>query len=150
MSKIDPLNETELAWIADNVRIAQSMAAAYEISSATMPPEVLDQIYAAYRADPLDNIDRDGVVNAIGLAFGQYLVDQLGLAWCTYAEDDRAEIAVQGHGGDLVVLPTSLVAERYASRETGFLETLFRETAVTYAQLRRTPEKRPWWKFWPQ
>lgn len=60
------------------------------------------------------------MINALGLAFGQYLVDRLGLVWKLVEDEHGTEVAVHGQVGDVLVFPPNLVAKRLEDRVTGF------------------------------
>jgi hypothetical protein len=65
------------------------------------------------------------MVHVVGLAFGQRLVDDLGMRWVVASDEYGTEMAVHHPLGDTLVYPANLVAKRWESRETGFLRPLY-------------------------
>jgi hypothetical protein len=92
--------------------------------------------------------DPNPVINAFGIAFGQYLVDQLQMTWVVASDQHGTEMAVHGQPGDILVYPPNLVAKRYTARETVFFAALFTEFQSQIKIVRSQTPKRPWWKFW--
>jgi hypothetical protein len=132
--QIDAPTEAELAWVESNLGVARALAAAYTGGEQEALPDVqlLDEIYAAWRAEWLQQAsgerdDPNVYINAIGLAFGQALVDELGLHWAVVSDEHGTEIAVHGQPGDILVFPPNLVAKRFETGETGFLAPVFNE-----------------------
>ena len=67
--------------------------------------------------------DPNGLINAIGIAFGQVLVDRLGFRWVIATDDygtDLGVVAAEGTG-DVLVYPANFVAKRFEERRTGFI-----------------------------
>jgi Domain of unknown function (DUF3806) len=139
---IEAPNESELNWIRQNIAVARALAEQYGVSSERpLDANTLDGVYANRRADwdqqdDGERLDPNDVVNAIGLAFGQSLVDQHGLHWVVASDEHGTEIAVHGSKGDLLVYPTNLVGKRFESGETGFLAPIAAEVAARVAELR--------------
>jgi hypothetical protein len=84
---------------------------------------VSSRIFAAWLGEWLEQPEQDRedpnpFINAIGSAFGQALVDALGLEWAVVSDEHGTEIAVHGQPGDILVFPPNLVAKRFARRAT--------------------------------
>jgi Domain of unknown function (DUF3806) len=141
--KIDAPTEAEMRWVESNLDVAQSLARAYtddEETSLPRPP-LLDEIFAAWLAEwheepEAERDDPNIYINAIGLAFGQALVDEVGLLWAVVSDKHGTEIAVHGEPGDLLVFPPNLVAKRFEKGETGFLAPIYEEIKARAHQLR--------------
>jgi Domain of unknown function (DUF3806) len=69
----------------------------------------------------------NGTINAVGMAFGQTLVDGLGMQWIIATDNQGSEIAVYGLPGsaDVLVYPANFVAKRWERREVNFLEASY-------------------------
>jgi len=65
------------------------------------------------------------------VAFGQSLVDGLGLAWVIATDQHGADLAVYGlpGKGDVLIYPANFVAKRWERRETNFLEKSYAQIA---------------------
>ena len=108
--------------------------------------------FVAGNGDDIDAVN--GVINAVGITFGQFLVDNLGLKWVIATDDEGSDLAVYGlpGKGDLLVYPANFVAKRWERRETNFLESSYRQIAEQVKTLQAgqgSKEKsKPWWKPW--
>lgn len=124
---IAPVSDAERAWIAGNVAVAQELLATLSPveRGKTLTPDVLDRLYAYWVARQAQvELSPNDVINAIGLAFGQHLVERHGLNWVIVTDHDPPEIAVHGQPGDLLLFPPNLVAKRFERSETYFLVSI--------------------------
>jgi hypothetical protein len=71
----------------------------------------LDALWAASLAEPDPVIDTNTLINAVGLAFGQHLVDRLGVRWVVVTDECGTEAAHEPRG-DLLMFPPNLVGKR--------------------------------------
>ena len=140
---IEAPNDAELAWIRSNLDVAKRLTAIHtgEERDALPDARLLDEVFAAWlrewTATPgEERDDPNAYINAVGLAFGQSLVDALGLEWAVVTDEYGTEIAVRGQPGDLLVFPTNLVAKRFESGETHFLAEIQAGVAVRVRELR--------------
>jgi hypothetical protein len=151
-----PLSDGERAWIAQQLESARLFVAAMSPADADGPVtlEALDRAWAAWlsQADT-DNAQVNGAINAVGVQFGQFLVDRAGFAWTIAADaqgTDLAALALPGCG-DVLVYPANFVAKRWERRESNFLAASFqaiREQVAAVAAGSGATERRPWWRFW--
>jgi hypothetical protein len=67
----------------------------------------------------------------VGIAFGQVLVDKVGLQWVVATDEYGTEFAVHGlpNRGDVLVYPANFVAKRWERRESNFLEDALQRIA---------------------
>ena len=116
---IADLNDAEREWAAAGLRTAGGVAQSAGLAVTpgdVLAPDVLDTAWAAWLGGHArGQEDPNPYINGFGLAFGAYLVDQLGLEWKKATDEYGTEIAVWGREGDIVVLPTNLVGKRYAA-----------------------------------
>lgn len=147
--KLSKPNNTELDWIANNLAATRELIAEFNDSVAEIEPSLLDSAFAAWlsRHEP-DTEDPNPVINAFGIAFGQYLVEQLQLTWTVASDKYGTEMAVHGQPGNILIYPLNLVAKRYTARETGFFVPLFSEFQNQIETVRAQAPERPWWRFW--
>lgn len=118
-------NASERAWIAAHVAAARSLIdeTIHPLKAGEpIDPDALDAIWAGWLDQPAIEVrDANGMINMIGLALGQTLVDRLGLKWKVVQDGQSTEIAVHGAVGDVLIFPTNLVAKRYVSRTRHFI-----------------------------
>jgi hypothetical protein len=124
LERIEPLNDAELQWVAENV------AEATRILGGNLTVEGLDDLWAGLLLEDPD--DPNPGINMIGLAFGHLLAERLDLSWVVLTDAHGTEIAVRGRA-DFTVFPTNFIAKRYPGRETGFV-------APAYSEMVRTAE----------
>jgi hypothetical protein len=130
LPRFEDLNDAEREWLATCIDYAGQLVAAYSPADASrsLDAAALDRTWAAWLATGDTDTDRiNGVINAVGFAFGQLLVDAAGFAWVVATDQygtEMALLALPGKG-DVLVYPTNLVAKRWESRETDFLVALF-------------------------
>jgi hypothetical protein len=132
---IEPPNDAEAEWVRTNVMGVR------EAAGGEASPAQIDELYAGWfeewTAKPEeDREDPNPMINAFGLAFGQVLVDELGLDWAVVTDKYGTEIAVHGQPGDLLVFPPNLVAKRFERGETHFLQPIYQEIAAQVAERR--------------
>lgn len=133
--KIEPPNESELAWVAAHVDAVK------EATGGEVSVGALDELYAGWyeewAAKPEESReDPNDMINAVGLTFGQALVDGAGLEWAVVTDEHGTEIAVHGQPGDVLLFPPNLVAKRFERGETRFLEAIYDGIAAQVAELR--------------
>ncbi len=120
--KLDTPNEGELAWIADHLERAWAMAEKYG-GGATTPLGKLDGLWSSWtEALRESGDDPNPLINMVGIAFGQHLVDEAGLTWVIATDEHGTELAVHGQANGTLVYPCNLVAKRWQSGETDFVE----------------------------
>lgn len=120
MPTFEDVTAAESAWIAERLSDAVRLCAVSGVEDLT--PELLDEAWtsglsAAASGDP------NGLINAIGIAFGQVLVDRLGFRWVIATDDygtDLGVVAAEGTG-DVLVYPANFVAKRFEERRTAFV-----------------------------
>lgn len=140
------LNASEREWIAKNLAATREMIVAFGDESGEPAPAILDAAFADWMSrHDFDSEDPNPVINAFGIAFGQYLADQLALEWTVATDEHGTELAVHGQPGDILIYPGNLVAKRYMDRTTGFFVSLYEQFREQIERL-RTPRR--WWKFW--
>jgi hypothetical protein len=141
---IEELNDEYREWIAEYLLSAADIVRFYVGENVAWSPSelaLLDRAFALWLEGWLETpeserVDPNPFIYVFGIAFGQALVDGLGLEWKTLRDADGKEIVVHGDPHDFVVFPASLVAKRVASRETMFLEPMYEEVARTLKDVR--------------
>jgi hypothetical protein len=118
---VTALTDDERAWLTQQLEAAQQFVADYG-STRTMGLAALEHAWASWLdRQAVDPEDPDPVLNAVGVYFGQCLVDRLpGFSWVRTQDDAGVDVAVYGPG-DVLIYPASVVAERYQTRDGSFL-----------------------------
>ncbi len=150
--KILKPNKSELEWIRTGVEAGRAFV--QDLTGETLDgvpqPHQLDQAFAKWLSQHnRETEDPNPIINLVGLTFGQYLADSLNLNWVVVRDSQGTEIAVHGQPGNILVFPPNLIAKRYTTGETGFLQPIFDDMKKQIELVRaQTPKKQPWWKFW--
>jgi hypothetical protein len=155
--KVSPLTDKEIAWVASQIDGASKFVDAFSPTDAGQPLTLaaLDRAFAAWLfTETTDDQLVNGAINCVGVAFGQFLVDGIGLAWVIASDKNGSDLAVYGlpGKGDVLVYPANFVAKRWERRETNFLETSYSQIAEQVGAVAQAnaakPARKPWWKCW--
>jgi hypothetical protein len=133
--RIEPLNQAEQEWIAENLRAANSFVKRYctNDNGDDLPASAaLDKAWAAWlrhwESKPQESReDPNPTINAVGIALGQHLATALGLRWVVATDQYGTEMALHGQPGNILVFPPNLVGKRFANRTTGFVAPLIEQ-----------------------
>jgi hypothetical protein len=151
-----PLNDADRAWIAQQLEEARLFIAATSPADADGPItlEALDRAWTAWLPHAGTDLTQiNTAINAVGVQFGQFLVDRAGFGWTIAADaqgTDLAILALPGRG-DILIYPANFVAKRWERRESNFLTASFeviRKQVADVAAGSFPPKRRPWWRFW--
>jgi hypothetical protein len=137
---VAPLTDDERTWLSNQLQAAQQFIADYGSTRATGLP-ALEHAWASWLdRQAVDPDDPDPVLNAVGVYFGQSLVDSLdGFDWVRTQDDAGTDMAVYGlpGAGDVLIYPASVVTERYQSRDASFLVSGHDRIVAQVADLRQ-------------
>jgi hypothetical protein len=129
----DALDQAWAAWLPQ----VEASAATIEADPATMVA-ALDPVAEAMTA----------TLDAVGVQFGQFLVDQAGFEWAVAADDLGTELVVRAlpGRGDVLVYPIKFVEKRWYQSETGFLASSFEAIREDVAEVAsgRPAKHWPW------
>jgi hypothetical protein len=137
------LNDAEETWIRDCLNQARRFTQSYvkEKKSDMLDPVVLDLAIGGWLVQwqmGKAPEDPNTVVNVTGLAFGQWLVDCLGMKWTVVTDATGTDMGVR-HGplsSQVLVFPTHVVAKRLEAREAGFFEKLYQVISTQISALK--------------
>jgi hypothetical protein len=136
--RIEALNEDEAAWITQNVEIAKKLVAAYAGEASQLDPAALDRAGVGWSAHGEDDrVEPNVLANALGIAFGQYLVQTLHMTWAVVTDEHGTDIAVRGAPSDMLVFPTAATAKRIANGDLPFFTDLYEQLSSDIAKIRR-------------
>jgi hypothetical protein len=124
---IESLSSGEQEWLQHQLRQASALVGKYAPKYAKDPLSLkaLDAAFAAYIASATgDWSQANDVVLAIGVGFGNQLVEQLAFQWVVSTDQWGTGLAVLARPGrgDVTIFPMDFVTKRFETRETHFLE----------------------------
>ena len=122
---IDSINPQEATWIKRQLESAEKFIEGFSpLAQESLTLAALDRAFAAWIASEPDVDIANSIINYVGVAFGQALVDGIGLQWVIATDGQHSELAVFGlpGRGDFLVYPQDFVAKRWERREINFLE----------------------------
>jgi len=119
-TKIEQLTAGEHEWIEQQIAIAREFVQRILNKETEELPstEDLDQAFNSWlNSRTHDPFDANSVINCVGIAFGQHLVDSTPLEWVIASDAYGTELALYGlpGEGDVLVYPQNFVAKRYES-----------------------------------
>ena len=132
--KIEQPTDNEKLWIQEQLRGAAKLVDIFWPQEAGKPLTLaaLDCAYSVwYAGNEKDTKIINAVINRVGVAFGQSLVEGLGLSWVIATDERGADLAVHGPPGkaDVLVYPANFVAKRWERQEMQFLEKSYNQIA---------------------
>lgn len=155
--KIAQISAAEQHWITAQLASAQKFVAAFAPQHEEQPITlaVLDNAFATWlTTETTESKVINGVINCVGVSFGQALVDGVGLSWVIATDKSGSDLAVHGlpGQGDILVYPANFVAKRWERRETNFLSAAYQQIAQQTQTVAQPGSHhsgiKPWWKFW--
>ena len=124
-ARVEPLSDAERAWVGEQLAAAARFGQSHGPPGGAAGLDALDHAWAAWlERQAAQPEDPNPVINAVGVAFGQALIDALdGFGWVIATDAIGTDLAVFGlpGAGDVLVYPANLVAKRYESRTSWFL-----------------------------
>lgn len=151
---VKKLTRQDHQWVASQLRAAITFVNTHSPDDANKPLDLhaFDRAFAGWLATNEENAKRiHEAMNCVGIAFGQFLVNGLGLDWVTVTNEQGSNLAVYGlpDQGDVLIYPVKVVTKRWEARETNFLNETYNQISRQVTRIARTTEKKkPWWKVW--
>lgn len=130
--KIESPNANEGAWIKTQLENAAKFVKRFSPEDSRQPLTLsaIDRAFAMWSAsEPTDTGLINAIINCVGIAFGQALVDGIGFRWVVATDEQGSDLAVHAfpESGDVLVYPANFVAKRWERRETNFLENAYQQ-----------------------
>src|SRR4051812_8616204 len=100
--KISKLSDRERTWIASQLESASTFVEAFSPNNTEQPLSLtsLDRAFAGWLAmQETDSKIINDVINCVGIAFGQTLIDGVGLQWVIANDGHSTDLAVYGLPG---------------------------------------------------
>jgi hypothetical protein len=137
--KVQALNQGELTWLGQMQEAASLLHQAYVGKrDAMLDVQALDAVWVKWQSDQnLGRPDANTVVNALGLCFGQQLVDRLGFRWAVITDEYGTELGCIAQPGDITVFPANMTAKRLENGARPFFRELFSQIEARVQSLRR-------------
>ncbi len=136
--KLQDLNPSEVTWRGQMQEGGRILHQLYVGPLDTLPdPQALDAIWVKWQSDRSPGRpDPNRVVNALGLCFGQYLVDRLGFRWAVITDEYGTEMGCIAQPGDITVFPANATAKRLEKGAKPFFADFFSKTEAQVRTLR--------------
>ena len=133
--EIEPLTEDEVVWV--RTTIAGLTEQDVRVGDIDDLGRHFDELLTEWlRLREPDRPDPAGVVNQIGLAFGQYVADHAKLDWTIATDEYGAEIGLhRPREASVLIYPTAVVSKCWAAEELHALPALARDMIATVEQL---------------
>jgi uncharacterized protein DUF3806 len=137
--KVQDLNQGELTWLGQMQDAASVLHQAYVGKGDAMPDvQALDAVWIKWQSDQnLGRPDANTVVNALGLCFGQQLVDRLEFRWAVITDEYGTDLGCIAQPGDITVFPTNMTAKRLENGARPFFRELFSQIEARVRSLRQ-------------
>lgn len=137
--KVEDLNPSEVTWVGQMQEAGRILHQMYVGPLERLPdPSALDVTWVKWQSDRSpERPDPNTVVNALGLCFGQQLVDRLGFRWAVITDDYGTEMGCIAQPGDITVFPANATAKRVDKGAKPFFTDLFSKMDAQVQALRR-------------
>lgn len=109
--QITSFGPSETAWLEDCRSLATSLGLKYG-SGGVLTPDELDVVFSRWMIENGDKEPADSVADALGVAFGDFLVDNHEFRWVVVTDEYGTATAVRHQHSDVMAFPTSSVAKR--------------------------------------
>jgi hypothetical protein len=131
---LERLTNDEVDWVRSNIAaLAEQDVTLGDIDDLGRHYDELLSVWM--RLSEAQRPDPTTITTQIGLGFGQYVGDHARLDWAVATDEYGAEIALHRGRGDVLLFPTTMVAEHWAARDLGILPALARDLIATVEQL---------------
>lgn len=121
---IRPFGPEDERWLETCLGEAGRLGLKYT-SGGAFKPEELDLVFSRWMAEDGEKESKALVSNALGAAFGAFLVEQHGFSWATVTDEYGTDYAVQHFPGPTMAFPCSSVLKRIERGELEFFQDLY-------------------------
>ena len=152
-AKIDQVTSAEREWISQQLAVAKKFVSETIGENATeLPsPEKLDQAFDAWlNSVSHEPAEANFIINCVGTAFGQHLVNTTPLRWVIATDDYGTELAIYGLPGvgDILVYPQKFVAKRYEAKVGTFIVESIKQIQREVSKVEHGKSQKKWWNPW--
>lgn len=117
------LNKEEEKWVKESLERAAKLSMRYG-SGGTLDPAQLDAIFSRWKQEREKKESAQEVVDGLGAAFGQFLVESTGFGWRMITDQYGTEYAVEHPNWELTTFPRTVVEKRIESGEEDFFRPI--------------------------
>jgi hypothetical protein len=109
-------------WLQTNLLVAREIVTLHQGSEAqVVEPRLLDRAFASWlNGKTLSRTSPQEIANALGAAFGDYLVRTLDMRWVVATDENGTAFALRHEAGETMVFPVQSVLKRIETRQSGF------------------------------
>ncbi len=121
---ITDFGPAQIHWLQRNLELARHLAQEYMgwPLPEMLDPQWLDQIFLLWRADHGPAADEaKSVADALGAAFGEWLVQTLAMRWVVVDDQYGSAYAVRHERREAMAFPVTSVTKRMEHGDAGFL-----------------------------
>ncbi len=121
--QITSFGPSENAWLEECRSLATSLGLKYG-SGGVLTPDELDVVFSRWMIEDRDKEPANSVANALGVAFGDFLVDNHEFRWVVVTDEYGKTTAVRHQYSEVMAFPTSSVAKRIDDNEPECFQVL--------------------------
>jgi hypothetical protein len=122
--KIVPFGVADNSWLQQSLELAAEINLKYG-NAGSLTPKELDVIFTRWMHEEEGKESGDSIANALGAAFGEYLVDQHGFRWVVITDEYGTEYAVKTDIGETTSFPRASVQKRIEDQCTEFFQNIY-------------------------
>lgn len=134
---VEPFGPEQDLWLNESLELARALGVKYA-SGGDLTPEELDVVFSRWMHDEDEKESDDAVANALGAAFGDYLVEQHGFRWVVVTDEYGTEYAVKHTTGQTTAFPRASVEKRIEDKCPEFFQNVY---LIVLDQLKRSEEE---------
>lgn len=112
--EVAPFGEKENRWLATNLDLAHGLSLKYG-SGGGIDPQELDRLYGRWAEETEGKESTEQIINALGAAFGEYLVESHGFCWVVLTDEYGTDYCVSHPSAQTKAFPCSSVEKRVAT-----------------------------------
>lgn len=116
-------SEADLDWLRTNLERARALGVKYG-SAGELGPEELDRVFSRWMNEQGEKEENGHIANALGAAFGAFLVQEHGFDWVVVTDEFGTEYAVKHQAADSIAFPRSSVEKRIEDQEPEFFQNV--------------------------
>ena len=121
---VQPFGCEEERWLEASLDKARELGLRYG-SGGKLTQDELDRVFSRWMSEEGEKESSDLVANALGAAFGTYLVERHGFRWVLLTDAYGSEYAVRHPVGEVTAFPRASVEKRIQKGQPEFFQDLY-------------------------